>query len=739
MKKERVELVVPARNIACLEAAIAGGCDSVYISLSDFDDSDESDYVNYYGISSFSYALVLCRLAKVKVYVLWDMIIKNSELMQMFEKLSDAFMNGVSGIIIQDPAFGNIIRSHFPEVKIIMSDKAALMNSEAMHFVDCDRIILPKELSKEEVIQLKKNVKKPLEMTVQGWQCFSYGGHCLMSSMQGSKSANRNRCTYECRKPFKQYDYPLNMKDISLIQRIPELISLGIEAFRINGWIKSPFYIYHVSDIYRRAIDSYYEGEFTVSKADRNMLLLSLKRQLTDSFYGKEKQILCNSNLRDIGVHLGTFRNNGLTLKEPLGRGDTISFRKGRKVIQLKISFLVKGEDKIHQAEVGDTISLHFFSFKDGIDIYKTGITETDIPERKRFPVSLELTLKKGEPARLKLCFEEICITRQSEDICEQAQNHSLTQEGIKAIMNRISQSPFFIDSWKLSLDNECRISYSSLNKLKRDAIHALLTKIIEIYPVKKISYDLKGQKDSPKGYEIYARVYDYDGLKEAHQAGADIIYYDIFSHDVLDVLEYGKNHGISIYLIAPRAIHESSLVHIKKLIEHYNPEGLLIGDKALLSPKIKGKKHIDYNFNIANDISLEHYTYPAIVSIELSHSEILSFKNKNFILYAHGRPIVMTSRLELRSKELVNDRMDRFKVIHNPYKQTIILNNQEIILLDYIKDLYDNGIRRFYLDIPQNVYEVIRLYKEALSGKPVTMDIEHENWSHGHFLKGIN
>jgi len=144
-------------------------------------------------------------------------------------------------------------------LRIFISTQSAIGNvSSALTVKSADRVILPRELPLGEI---KRFIEAGVstEVFVHGALCFSYSGICLFSSLVGSRSGNRGSCAQLCRQKYNG-EYPLSTKELCLVRRIPELIEAGIKGFKIEGRMRSPLYVAVATRLYRKAIDSYFNG-----------------------------------------------------------------------------------------------------------------------------------------------------------------------------------------------------------------------------------------------------------------------------------------------------------------------------------------------------------------------------------------------------------------------------------------------------------------------------------------------
>jgi collagenase-like PrtC family protease len=271
--KSKIELLSPAGNLASLKAAIVSGANAVYLGLGKFNARENAANFNE---TNFSEAIKLAKSNHVKTFLTANTLIKNSELNDFFNQIKFAYQKGIDAVIIQDPGFINVIKNSFPDLHIHISTQAGVMNSlHANLFSNIERINLARELNKKNIELIRKNYKKELEIFVHGALCTCVSGSCLFSSLLGGRSGNRGKCAQPCRKLYNNA-YLLSTKELCLIEHVPEIIKLGIDSIKIEGRMRTPFYVASTTSNYRKSIDSYYSGRFLVTA--------EMKKQLQDAF-----------------------------------------------------------------------------------------------------------------------------------------------------------------------------------------------------------------------------------------------------------------------------------------------------------------------------------------------------------------------------------------------------------------------------------------------------------------------
>lgn len=288
---KKIELLSPVGSLANLKAAVANGADSVYLGMNKF---NAREFATNFNQDYFKEAITICKSNNVNVFLTMNTLIKNSEINEFFKQLQFAYEQGIDAVIIQDPSFIEIIKKSFPNLMVHISTQAGVMNSNhANIFSDADRIVLAREINKENIKSIRKNIKTDLEIFIHGALCVSISGSCLFSSFLGQRSGNRGKCAQPCRKKYNNCYY-LSTKELCLIEQIPELIKLGINSLKIEGRMRTPYYVATTTRIYRKAIDDYYNNNFKITNEIKNKLATAFSRDFTKGCY--EGENIFNTN-----------------------------------------------------------------------------------------------------------------------------------------------------------------------------------------------------------------------------------------------------------------------------------------------------------------------------------------------------------------------------------------------------------------------------------------------------------
>ncbi len=269
------ELLCPAGSFPCLKAAVASNADAVYLGMQNFSARAHATNFNYGYLKK---AVQICKSNNVNLYLTMNTSVKNSEIKDFFKQLDSAYVNGIDAVIIQDPSFIQPIKNTYPDLKVHMSTQTGVLNSNhAALFTQSDRINLARELSKESILSIRKNFNKELEMFVHGALCVCISGSCLFSSFLGGRSGNRGQCAQPCRKLFDD-EYYLSTKELCLIDKLEEIKKVGINSIKIEGRMRTPYYVATVTSLYRRALGT---NNFQLNNEELKKLNTAFSREFT--------------------------------------------------------------------------------------------------------------------------------------------------------------------------------------------------------------------------------------------------------------------------------------------------------------------------------------------------------------------------------------------------------------------------------------------------------------------------
>ena len=320
MTEKKVELLAPAGDMERLEAAIKFGADAVFMAGDSF--GLRANAKNF-DRNAMKKAVDYAHDNGVRVHITMNIVPHDEDMVGLEDYLKYLDEIGVDALIISDPGIFSIAKE-LTDIELHVSTQASVTNSATVNFwhkMGAKRVILARELSLEEIIEIRNNSPKDLEIEVfvHGAMCISYSGRCLLSNYMTGRDANRGDCSQACRwkysiqeenRPGEYYPieedgsgtYIMNSKDLCLIDELDKLIEAGIDSFKIEGRMKTAFYVATVIRSYRQVIDAYYEGNYNDETVEKyfNELQKASHRHYTKGFFHKkpdgEDQIYENSS-----------------------------------------------------------------------------------------------------------------------------------------------------------------------------------------------------------------------------------------------------------------------------------------------------------------------------------------------------------------------------------------------------------------------------------------------------------
>jgi putative protease len=326
-----------------LKTAIDFGADAVYLGgnrlnlrafADNFTDNELTQGIRYAHVRG------------KKAFITVNVFPHNDDLKGLEDYLKKLYKLDVDGIIVSDPGIIMTARQTVPDLELHLSTQSNSVNWMSALFwykQGIRRIVLARELSLKEIKEIRQHLPEECEIEafVHGAMCMSYSGRCMLSNYMTGRDSNRGQCAQPCR--YKYYlmeekrpgeyfpvfedtegDYILNSKDLCMIEYIPELVGAGINSFKIEGRMKSAYYVATVVKAYRRAMDAYLENPDKYvfkEKWLKDLMKASHRKYFTGFYFGdKESQIYENSsyirNYDIVGVVRDYDRDNGIAVVE---------------------------------------------------------------------------------------------------------------------------------------------------------------------------------------------------------------------------------------------------------------------------------------------------------------------------------------------------------------------------------------------------------------------------------------
>jgi len=671
------ELLSPAGDWECLRAAVANGANAVYFGLPKFNARLRAHNFTFEELPA---VMEYLHERNVRGYITFNTLIFTDELTEAAAQLEAIAAAGADAIIVQDLGLVRLAQHLVPQLELHASTQMTITSPEGLELMrqsGITRAVVARELSLRELDRFKV-VDVPIETFVHGALCVAYSGQCLTSESLGQRSANRGECAQACRLPYDlmvdgqkhelgDQRYLLSPQDLAGLDEIPQLISLGVRAFKIEGRLKSPEYVAAVTKVYRKAIDQALAGTTPGSPttpttlgtaSDRYALEMTFSRGLYSGWlHGVNHQRLVDGRFgKKRGAYVGEVTQVGKNFIEILSR---IPVRRGDGLV------FVNGGDTEQEegGRVYEVDGARFFFGNNEIDFSRVTVGDrvwkTDDPalnktlrqtyardlQKSTLPVSMAASGKCGLPLRLQVACSDVTIEAESSQVLQPARSAPLTEAGVRELLSRLGGTRFHPEKIEVGLDAGLFMTASAVNQLRRDAIEALAAKIPELGREGRVTADSRVptkiewplrpsesgvRRTGPAKLELVVLCRSIPQLEAALSLGVRSIYVDF--EDIRrypEAVEIVKSSA-ELFLATPR-IQKPGEQGFFRLIENARPAGVLIrnlGAIAYFRGKGLGLRG-DFSLNVANPLAAAFLAEQGLdrltVSYDLTFEQILA------------------------------------------------------------------------------------------------------------------
>ncbi len=623
----KYELLAPAGDMECLKWAIEGGCDAVYLGGNHF---GARAYSKNFSDEELALAIKYAHQYGVKVYLTCNTLIYDEEVEDFLNFVRYAHKSGIDAVLIQDLGMYDLIHQKFPDLEIHASTQLHIHNLDGALVaknLGFKRIVLARETDIDTIKEIKEKTGLDIEVFVHGSLCVSYSGQCLFSSLVGGRSGNRGACAGSCRLPYDIVDknntvlnktkkYPLSMKDLCAISSIGKLMDIGVNSFKIEGRMKSKEYVYLVTKLYRKAIDSYLEKqEVTIDYEILDKLKKVFNREYTLGFLNNvsNNDVINGKQPNNVGVKIGsvvklTKTNALIKLEDELHIGDGLRIKGPVGEIGTVVNDFYLQGNLVKEAKAGMVISLPIWKKPNVLDeVFLTSskyIGDCIMEEIEKNPRKVMLTgsisLHKNEKIIFKLS-DGLNDIELNGPVVDMAKNRPLIKDTILEKLTKLGGTVYQFSKLDISLDDDIFVPLTALNELRREAIDILNTKRENI-PDKIIE----------KEYEKKVPRF----TKEANVNAC------VFKDSDID--NVGKYQNIYSY--------QEDTKYLKALpnvIDKYSDNLKKSSIKPILVSEIGGLNltniHTDYSLNVVNSYTVAFLHSIGVKKITLSYEMTLS------------------------------------------------------------------------------------------------------------------
>ena len=692
-----IELLAPAGSMDALRAAVQNGANAVYLGCGTFNARQSA---KNFTIQSLAEAVKYCHIRGVQVHLTLNTLVSDKEIPECSKLIQAAAECGVDAFIVQDLGVVQLCRQIAPSVPLHGSTQMTVHSLPGVLLCAAwglSRVVLSRELSREEIRYICKHSPIEIEVFGHGALCMSYSGQCYLSAAIGGRSGNRGRCAQPCRQCYgysrRENRYPLSLKDNCLIAYLRELEAMGVASLKLEGRMKRPEYVAVVTDVYRRALD----GERPTQEM-MDALLMAFNRQgFTDGYYN---------------ARLG---NEMFGIREDKGE-EAPWMRAARQSYEGTENPLVN-------------VGLHM--------VVRQGVSS--------------LTVQDAQGRRCAI----------AGPAPEPARTQELTLEQLESRLSKTGGTPYRCVRVTGDIAPGLTLSAATINAMRRDVLNQLTAlrsrrEERQILPMPKLTHE-RGVQGAP-GYTIQVTTREQITPKVLKMnPQALYVPLHILAGDENFTRQLSKL--VTVAAVLPRIVHDGQMPKLRDDLRHIRRWGVkeaLVGNLGLMLPVREAGLEIrgDFGLNIYNSVSMqalqELELKSAMLSFEMTLPQVRDVSKPIFAeLLGYGRlPLMVTENCLIRGKsgecachlgstKLVDKTGAEFPVIRDGAScRSVLLNGKKLNWLDRQKDLSKLGLWavRLYFTT-ENPQEVDRVLQSCVTPTP----FDPGACTRGLYLRGLD
>ena len=683
-----MELLSPAGGYDALVAAVQSGADAVYMGFGAFNARRSA---KNFTDEDFASAVRYCHLRGVRVFLTLNTLVTDRELPQAAEALRNASRMGVDAVLVQDWGLLTLAREIVPDLPIHASTQMSLFTlggANEAAALGMERVVLARELCRDDIAEICKGCGAEIEIFGHGALCMCYSGQCEMSAVLGQRSGNRGACAQPCRLPYGvnapcRNGYPLSLKDANLSACLQDMERIGVDCLKIEGRMKRPEYVAVVTGIYRRLLDE--------------------RRQPTAA--------------------------EGAALEQAFSRsGFTDGYWRGKKG---KAMFGTRPENAPEPKEL----------FAKAREVYENG------RENRKIPVTLRLTVRRGEPVRLGgscAIHGGVTIAMAQGDAPEEARNRAVTAEELRQRLSKTGGTVFTADSVEIELDEGLMVSASVINGLRREVLDELAARREDIPARRELpASPLPDAPETPQEMAFTVSVSRACQVTAELLAEKPAIVY--VPAEELDGLEPTGLHGeTELCAVLPRVFRTADEQPLRAMLErHPEVTSVAIGNLGHL-PIVRGLDRTlrgDFGLNVYNSRAVKFWRDRGLssvtVSVELRWQQVRDLaKYADCEVIVYGRlPLMITENCVTKNNvgcahgagSVLTDRTGAQFPVQCAYGCRCEIENGKVLVLADKPEVFRCGLRygrlRFTTESPEACAAILRAHKagDVTAGEDAT------------------
>ena len=647
------ELLAPAGDWDCIRAAVENGADAVYFGLED--GFNARARASNFDLNNIADIMQFLHRRGVKGYVTLNTLAFSNELPKLQTIIRRLALAPVDAVLVQDLGVARMIREITHDLTIHASTQMTLTSAECIAVAEqlgIERVVLPRELSIDEIRKIHAKTSVELEAFVHGALCVAYSGQCLTSESLGGRSANRGQCAQACRLPYEllcdgelrdygDQKYLLSPQDLAAFALTEQLIEAGIRCFKIEGRLKTPEYVANITRHYREAIDSAMAGkpvEFT--RRQIQQMEQSFSRGFSPGWLNgcDHKMLVPATSSAKRGVLLGKivavhFDRVTVELDYSVQAGDGVVFdgdranndEQGGRVFQV-----FQNRQAVSEAVDCGMVDLTFDRSNVELSRLYVGqqVWKTDDPRltqqlrrtyetadaQQRVPLMLTVHVEPGRLLRIEGMAKNGCVCRiESEQPLEVAQKHPITAEVLREQLSRLGGTTFELLDLNATIVGTPMVPLSVLGKLRKQMIEQLENSLpmpevvlCRDNALERLRKQLPGIESQTATPILTVLCRTLDQVRACVDLKVDRLIADFQDiREYREAVQIARSSNHTLLLATPR-IQKPDEMGLFRAMLKYQPDGVLIRNLSGLAffrdsgVAVAG----DYSLNVTNELT---------------------------------------------------------------------------------------------------------------------------------------
>ena len=691
-----LELLAPAGSMEALRAAVQNGANAVYLGCGQFNARQSA---KNFTPQSLAEAVKYCHVRGVAVHLTLNTLVSDKETPDVITLIRQAAQCGVDAFIVQDLGVVRLCREIAPDVPVHGSTQMTIHSLPGVKLCAAwgfTRVVLSRELSREEIRYICANSPIEIEVFGHGALCMGYSGQCYLSAAIGGRSGNRGRCAQPCRQSYGydrwQNRHPLSLKDNCLVHYVKDLEEMGVASLKLEGRMKRPEYVAAVTQVYRQAIDT-----GVVTRNMEKQLMDAFNRQgFTDGYYKGQ-----------IGSHMFGIREE-------------------------------KNENQPWMKEIRQS--------------YETA-------ENGLVPVVFHMTVHPAG-SQLSVTDPNGRVVTLDGPVPEVARTVALTREDLVSRLSKTGGTPYRCLNVIAEVTPGLTLSAAAINAMRRDVLNLLTAQRARHQEPRLLKPEKLPKRAGAKTHpELTIQVTSKEQITGRLLKMAPAMLY-VPVHVLMEDLEFTLRltQKVPVCAVAPRIVHDGELENLKTsllTVKEYGVQDVLIGNLALLVTAKECRMNVrgDFGLNLYNSGAMEVARAlgmaSACLSFEMTLPQIRDIsKAVPAEMLVYGRmPLMLTENCLIRGKtgqctchlgpaKLTDKTGAEFPIIKDGNScRSVLLNGKKLNLLDRQGDLSRLGLwaTRLYFTT-ENAKEVDRVLGCVLNPMPFDPGAS----TRGLYLRGV-